>query len=101
MVKENAPEIKVDPVLHRLVQPLGNKELVSLREDLIQNPSSRTIQTWNGYLLHDYDKYDLCRSLRLPLQIDDKSFLSYEHAAADLCMAQMNSAVKIASIMRR
>ena len=89
MANENSPEMKVDPVFHRLVQPLEAKALDSLRNDLIQDPSSRTIQTWNGFLLQDYEKYDLCRSLDLPVQIDDRSFLNYEHAAADLCSAQI------------
>ena len=90
MVNDNSPEIKKDPVFHRLVQPLEKTALAALREDLIHDPSSRIVQTWNGYLLHEYEKYDLCKDMDLPVQIDDKSFLSYEHAASYLCAAQMD-----------
>lgn len=89
MVNDNFPEIKVDPVFHRLVQPLEKKAIASLHDDLLNDPASRIVRTWNGYLLHEYEKYDLCRSLNLPVQIDDRSFLNYDHAAAYLCSVQL------------
>lgn len=89
MVNDKAPEIKKDPVLQRLVQPLDKKAQAALRDELIHDTSSRIIQVWNGYLLNDYEKYDLCRALDLPFQIDDRSFLNYEHAASYLCYDQL------------
>ena len=89
MINDNTPDIKIDPIFQRLVQPSDKKALASLREDLIHDASTRTLMTWKGYLLLDYEKYDICRSLRIPFQIDDKSFFSYEHSASYICSDQL------------
>ena len=89
MVNDNNLDIKTDPILQRLVQPSDKKALASLREDLIHDASTRTLMTWKGYLLLDYEKYDICKSLKIPFLVDDKSFFSYEHAASYICSDQL------------
>ena len=85
MVNDNTPDIKTDPIFQRLVQPSDKKTLASLREDLIHDANTRTLLTWNGYLLNDNEKYDICKSLKIPFRVDEKSFFSYEHAASYIC----------------
>lgn len=89
MATNNFPEIKTDPVLKRLVQPLSKKALADLRNDLISNVISCTVLTWNGLILFDYEKYELCRSMNLPIQTKEKDFQNFEHAASYLCTRQM------------
>ena len=92
MENNSVPEIKKDPIFQRLVQPLDEDALKSLRNDLVNDPTLRIIQTWNGYVLYDYDKYDLCQSMNLPFRISDKIFQNHEHAASYLCSRQMRRA---------
>lgn len=90
MVNDNIPEIQIEPAFQRLVQPLGKASLQTLREQLLQDSSSRVIQTWNGVFLGDQEKYKLCQSMNLQIQIEDKSFLSYNHAASYICSVQLS-----------
>lgn len=82
-------ELKTNPALQRLVQPMDESSKASLKDSLAREPSSRTIEAWNGYVLGEGEKYELCKSLGLPVQVDDKSFLSFDRVAADLCESQL------------
>ena len=89
MVNNNSSKIITDPIFQRLVQPLDDKALKSLRKNLIKDPTSRIVQTWNGYHLQDYEKYNLCNSLGLSVQIKNISFPNHEHAGVYLCSTQL------------
>ena len=89
MINDIAPTLKIDPVFQRLVQPLGKIYLASLRAKLISDPSLRILQTWNGVLLFEYEKYRLCNSMNLSFQVDEKSFTCFEQAASYICSSQL------------
>ena len=89
MVNNNSAKIITDPIFQRLIQPLDNKAVESLRENLMKDPASRVIQIWNGYHLQDYEKYNLCNSLGLPVKIENISFPNHEHAGVHLCYTQL------------
>lgn len=89
MITNTYEELKIDPVFKRLVQPLGEDVLKVLRRDLLHDTSPRTIQTWNGFVLHEFEKYELCESYKLPIQTIEKSFANRDHVCSYLCTRQL------------
>ena len=89
MANDNIPELKIDPVFERLVQPLDEKMRKELCTNIKKDPSLRLMTVWNGYLLGDSIRYRMCKLQDLPMQIDDKSFYNYDHAASFLCSKQL------------
>ena len=85
MANDNIPELKADPIFEHLVQPMDNIARDALCKKLKSDSTLRLITAWNGYILGDFEKYRFCLAQDLPIQIDDKSFYDYNHAASYLC----------------
>lgn len=90
MVNDSIPELKIDPVFERLAQPLDDAARSILCKKIKDDPALRLIIVWNGYILEGYEKYRYCLAQDLPIQIDDKSFYDYNHAASYLCSRQLS-----------
>ncbi len=89
MVNEKTTDLKTDSYLKRLVQPMDKKSVSELRNNLLRNPDERIVTTWNGYHLNDEEKYKICLSLKLRVQVFRHEFTSYNHAASYICTKQM------------
>ena len=89
MLNDKIPDLKMDPVFERLVQPLEETAFNMLESALEKDYSLRTFAVWNGYLLGLPELYSLCRSRNFPVQINDMSHLSFEQAASLLCSEQL------------
>ena len=89
MIEDNNYAIKTLPLFKRMVQPFNVSEVEKTKEDLMNNPDLRVIQTWRGNHLKDEQKYELCKSLSLPVTISELYFESWEEAALFVCENQL------------
>ena len=83
-------QLRTEPELRRLVQPLSKKSLDRLKISLLSDPSFRHVDAWNGFYLNSYETGDLCMELDLPCQIIQYHFSSLETAASFVCSSQLN-----------
>ena len=89
MNQDNPLTYKRDPVFERLVQPLTDDDLGHMKESLLKDPDSAIIHVWQDFILFDYEKYDLCRSLDLPCIIRSHDFPGINEAASFVCSYQL------------
>ena len=92
MLNDKIPELKLDPLFERLVQPLEETTFKMLESELEKGASVCTIKVWKGYLLGQPELYQHCRTTECPFRIIDMSHLSYEEAAYGLCSSQLKRA---------
>ncbi len=83
------PEINTIPQFERLIQPLNETQVEELKNELLTNPASRIIRTWNGSHLNDSMKYELCKDLDLPVTTDRLIFDSLPMAGAHVCLCEL------------
>ena len=89
MSTEKPVLLKRNPLLERLVQPMNEDGRRRLKSEIIRNPDNIVIHSWQGFILFDYDKYDLCRLLHITFTVKDHSFGSFDEAASFACSSQL------------
>ena len=88
-MSQKKPKIEVEPIFDRLVQPLDKNEKQTIMNLLRKYPQSRVIKTWNGSPLEDLRKYEICRSMEIPVKFEEQEFESWIDAAIHICRVQI------------
>ena len=88
-MSQKKPKIEVEPIFDRLVQPLDKNEKQTIMNLLRKYPQSRVIKTWNGSPLEDLRKYEICKSMEIPVKFEEQEFESWIDAAIHICRVQI------------
>ena len=90
MIIDNTTEIKTNPLFERLIQPLNEKEILRLKENIMSSESIPTISTWRNTHLTDKYLYNICLENDLPYTVSEKYFEDLSHAAIYVCTVQLS-----------
>ncbi len=90
MNTDNLSEIKIDPLLSRLVQPYSERDLMRFLDSLALAHEDPVIHTWKGYHLADQYIYQVCVEYRIPYTITELSFEDWTQAALYVCSNQLS-----------
>ena len=83
------PEIKTHPQFERLIQPSGVTELEYLKNELTNHPDTRKIRVWHGNHLMDRERFDCCKELNIPVELDELFFNDLHSAAIYICTMEL------------
>lgn len=83
--------LKIDPEFRSLMQPLSEKEFLSLRESLLNGKAAHSIAAWNDYLINGYERYMICRQEGLPYHVHRIGFSSRDRAITWICREQLKN----------
>ena len=89
MDEKNDFEVKTKEQFERLIQPMGEAKLASLRDEVINNQTMRAIHVWKGYHLSDRERYEMCKSLMITPSIINMDFANWMEAARYICDIQL------------
>lgn len=90
-MSQKKSKIDVEPIFDRLVQPLDKDEKQTIMALVRKYPQSRVIKTWNGFPLEDLRKYEICRSMEIPVTFEEQKFDTWIDAAIHICRVQVKS----------
>ena len=83
------PEIKTHPQFVRLIQPSGNTEIENMLNELINHPDTRKIRVWHGNHLNDQERFECCKDLNIPVEIEELFFEDMLSAAIYICSIEL------------
>lgn len=90
MNEDNRPEIKIHPLLDRLVQPPNDLELKGIQASLEASTELPVIHIWNNYHLTDQSVYIICQMKCIPFRISELDFEDLNKAALYICSVQLS-----------
>lgn len=85
----NNSEYQVNEELLRLIQPISDINLESMKETLLKDRDTRVIHVWNGYHLDDIEKYKICIDMQLDYIVEEMNFSNINHAGIYVCKKQL------------
>ena len=73
--------IRVDKKFNDLIPPLAAEERRQLEENIIAaGKAYDAIKVWDGLIVDGHNRYDICRTYKLPFKIEQMKFESRSHA---------------------
>lgn len=81
-------DLKIDPVLKRLVFPLSPEEKRIVEDEICESGARHNIRVWNNFILVDYEYYDYCQMLQLEYETVSICLRNNEEAVAWVCENQ-------------
>ena len=87
----NSVNIKINPILSRLVQPLNEREQEVLFDKLSSFDTVPVIHIWRNCHLADQYVYELCTDYSIPYRIVELSFENINQAALYICSIQLSN----------
>jgi len=73
-------EIQIDPEFKDLISPLTTDELSLLEESIKSEGCLDPLSIWNGILVDGHNRYQICKSNKIPFQVREKQFKDRDSA---------------------
>ena len=89
MTTDSKSNIKISPILSRLVQPPSKKELEEAYAEYSAVPTKPIIHTWHGTHLNDQYLHELCIDKNIPFYVSELFFENLKQAVLYICSCQL------------
>ena len=85
----NTQEISISDDFQILEQSYSESALCEQRNRIVAQSLSPAFKTWSGYLLFDFQSFDLCQSLSITPVYEELTFQTKHHALSWVCTHQL------------
>lgn len=82
-------EFKMDYEFKKLSKTLSLKEYFDLEQDIKKNGSEQPVIVWNGFIVAEYDRYEICENSGIPFVIFELDLDCREAVISWLCAKQL------------
>lgn len=89
MDDSKAPELTVDREFRDLIRPLLKDEYRHLEAALLTDGCREPITVWKGIIVDGHNRYEICRRLGIPFDIQERHFDNREEAIIWICSNQL------------